>query len=90
MAAFLLAAPVAAQMPEKFENLQYFPKDIPRDSLIQHMRAFSLTLGVRCQYCHTGGDGVSFRGVNFASDEKPAKRKARRVESRSGSVACTW
>jgi tetratricopeptide (TPR) repeat protein len=41
------------------------------------MREFSLSLNVRCQYCHTGGDGVSFVGVNFASDEKPAKVKAR-------------
>jgi len=66
-----------AQIPEKFENLQYFPKDIPRDSLIQVMRGFSFSLGVRCQHCHAGGDGVSFEGVKFASDEKPAKRNAR-------------
>lgn len=71
------AGAAGAQIPDRFENLQYFPKDIPRDSLIQHMRGFSLTLGVRCQYCHAGGDGVSFAGVNFASDDKPAKRKAR-------------
>lgn len=75
---FVTAAGAAsAQIPERFENLQYFRKDIPRDSLIQAMRGFSLTLGVRCQYCHAGGDGVSFTGVNFASDDKPAKRKAR-------------
>jgi hypothetical protein len=80
LAALLFATAVGtagAQMPERFENLQYFPKDIPRDSLIQQMRTFSLTIGVRCQYCHVGGDGISFAGVNFASDEKPAKRKAR-------------
>jgi tetratricopeptide (TPR) repeat protein len=73
----LLASASQAQIPEKFENLQYFPKDIPRDSLIQRMRGFSFTLGVRCQYCHAGGDGVSFAGVVFSSDEKPTKRKAR-------------
>ena len=66
-----------AQMPEKFENLQYFPKDIPRDTLVNIMRGFSFALGVRCQYCHTGGDGVSFQGVDFKSDEKLAKRRAR-------------
>jgi tetratricopeptide (TPR) repeat protein len=59
------------------QNLQYFPKDIPRPQLIQRMREFSFALDVRCQYCHAGGDGVSFDGVNFASDEKPAKVKAR-------------
>lgn len=59
------------------ENLRHFPKDIPREQLIQRMREFSFALGVRCQYCHAGGDGVSFDGVVFASDEKMAKVKAR-------------
>ena len=69
--------PLRAQIPQKFENLQFFPKDIPRDSLIQIMRGFSFALGVRCQYCHAGGDGISFQGVNFASDEKATKKNAR-------------
>jgi tetratricopeptide (TPR) repeat protein len=74
----LAAAPsVSAQLPEKFENLQYFRKDIPRDTLVNIMRGFSFALGVRCQYCHAGGDGISFQGVDFKSDDKPAKRKAR-------------
>jgi hypothetical protein len=72
-----LARPVAAQIPEKFENLQYFPKEIPRDTLVNIMRGFSFALGVRCQFCHAGGDGVSFEGVNFASDDKVTKRNAR-------------
>ena len=67
----------AAQTPPPLENLQYFPKDISRERLIQRMREFSFALNVRCQYCHAGGDGVSFEGVNFASDEKAAKRSAR-------------
>jgi hypothetical protein len=65
------------QPPWKGENLQYFPKDIPRPQLVQRMREFSFALDVRCQHCHAGGDGVSFDGVNFASDEKPAKVMAR-------------
>jgi tetratricopeptide (TPR) repeat protein len=67
----------AAQIPEKFENLQHFPKDISRDALVQQMREFSFALNVRCQYCHAGGDGISFEGVSFKSDEKVAKQKAR-------------
>ena len=63
--------------PWKGENLQYFPKDISRQQLTQRMREFSFALNVRCQYCHPGGDGISFQGVVFASDEKPAKVKAR-------------
>ena len=61
----------------KGENLQHFPKTITREDLVQRMREFSFALGVRCQYCHTGGDGISFEGVVFASDDKPAKVKAR-------------
>jgi len=66
-----------AQIPSQFENLQYFAKDIPRDALIQRMREFSFALGVRCQYCHAGGDGISFAGVSFSADDKDAKVKAR-------------
>ena len=79
LAATVAGAPAAAsaQIPEKFENLRFFPTDIPRDSLLQVMRGFSFALGVRCQYCHTGGDAVSFQGVDFASDDKPQKRNAR-------------
>lgn len=71
------AQTVSAQMPERFQNLQVLPTGIARDSLIQIMRGFSFALGVRCQYCHAGGDGISFAGVSFDSDEKAAKRKAR-------------
>ena len=71
------ATAAASQIPQKFENLQFFPRDTPRDSLLQVMRGFSFALGVRCQHCHAGGDGVSFEGVNFASDDKAAKRNAR-------------
>jgi len=70
----LLGQPPA---PWKAENLQYFPKDISRQALTQRMREFSFALGVRCQYCHPGGNGITFDGVSFPSDEKPAKAKAR-------------
>ena len=77
--AFVTVA-AAQQQPEtpwKGKNLQYFPPASSRDVVVQRMREFSFALGVRCQYCHAGGDGVSFEGVDFASDDKPAKRKAR-------------
>lgn len=70
-------AQAPAQPPWKGQNLQFFPADIPRPQLVQRMREFSFALGVRCQHCHAGGDGISFDGVDFASDDKPAKRKAR-------------
>lgn len=66
-----------AQIPDSFTNLKVLPRDIARDSLIQIMRGFSLSLNVRCQYCHVGGDGQSFVGVEFAKDDDPDKRTAR-------------
>ncbi len=77
--ALLLATAAGAAPPEKPKNLRYFPKTIARDALIQRMREFSFALGVRCQHCHAGGDGVSFDGVNFSSDAKPAKVTAREM-----------
>ena len=80
----LAGASADAQIPEKFENLQVLPKDIPRDTLISIMRGFAGSLGVRCTYCHVeretapgapaGGGGLN---LNFASDDKPPKNKAR-------------
>lgn len=77
LAAVTPAAGQAPQAPWKGRNLQYFPADITREALVQRMREFSFALDVRCQHCHSGGDGVSFDGVDFPSDDKPAKVKAR-------------
>ena len=68
---------VRAQIPDKFTNLKVLPSDITRDSLVRIMRGISLSLNVRCQYCHVGGDGVSFAGVTFEKDDDPDKLKAR-------------
>jgi Photosynthetic reaction centre cytochrome C subunit len=76
MLLFLLSLGVV-QIPDSFTNLKVLPPGIARDSLIQVMRGFSLQLGVRCQYCHVGGDGQSFAGVQFAKDDSPHKRRAR-------------
>jgi hypothetical protein len=76
-AAVVSAHEATAQIPERFQNLQVLPAGITRDSLVQIMRGFSFALGVRCQHCHAGGDGISFEGVAFDSDDKAAKQKAR-------------
>jgi hypothetical protein len=85
LAALLLAvvaASAGAQQPgqgppPRAENLKVLPKDIPRDSLIQAMRAISLSLGVRCTYCHVSTDSAGVERFQFARDDKPAKDKAR-------------
>lgn len=76
LAALLSASSAAAQIPERFTNLKVLPENIPRDSLVQVMRAFASSLGVRCRYCHApraqGSDEL-----NFASDGRTEKEKAR-------------
>jgi len=69
--------PAEAQVPDKFTNLQYFPKTISRQELLGNMRGFSFSLGVRCQFCHAGKDGNKLDQVDFASDEKDTKKTAR-------------
>jgi tetratricopeptide (TPR) repeat protein len=73
----LAALPVGAQVPDKFTNLQYFPKTISRQDLLENMRGFSFSLGVRCQFCHAGKEGNKLDQVDFASDEKDTKKTAR-------------
>lgn len=73
-----LPARAHAQFPTKFENLKVLPKDIPRDSLLNIMRGFTVALGQRCTYCHVSEPGPNGRErLLFAKDDKPTKRKAR-------------
>jgi hypothetical protein len=70
----LLAGFASAQMPEKFTNLQVFPKDIQKEKLMATMRNFTFSLGVRCDYCHAE---TADHKMNFASDDKDEKKTAR-------------
>ena len=72
---FGLAALAEAQIPQTFTNLQLHPKDISRVELVSVMRGFAGALGVRCNHCHVGPDNLE--GMDFATDEKEAKRIAR-------------
>lgn len=64
------------QLDEKPKNLQYFPKDTTRQALIQTMRGFSFSLGVRCEYCHVQKTANS-HDLDFAADDKQEKKTAR-------------
>jgi len=65
--------------PPAPKNLKVLPKDWPRDSVMVVMRAFAGGLGVRCQYCHVGREGMPLDSFDFASDEKPTKETAREM-----------
>lgn len=73
----VLGVSVAAQVPDRFANLQVLPKDIPKQELTNLMRGFSFSLGVRCVTCHVGKSDGSLNEMDFASDTKETKRKAR-------------
>jgi hypothetical protein len=75
LTALFVAGSAAAQVPDKFTNLQVLPKDIPKPELTSMMRGFAFALNVRCNYCHSPKkDGP---GMDFASDEKETKKTAR-------------
>ena len=84
-----------AQIPAKFENLQVFPKDVPRDTLIAAMRSFTASLGVRCSFCHVEREGpppamgpgmTPGPNLDFASDAKDHKKTARVMMRMADSV----
>jgi tetratricopeptide (TPR) repeat protein len=79
-ALILAAAPLRAQgrfPPDSLVNLKFFPKNTPVRQLIDTMRFFTFALGVRCQYCHVGQEGMPLDSFNFRSDDKRTKRTAR-------------
>ncbi len=65
--------------PDSLVNLQFFPNDIETRELIGHMRGFAMGLGVRCQYCHVGEEGMPLAEFDFPSDEKTTKQIAREM-----------
>jgi len=72
-----LGAPSKAQIPEEFSNLQLLPEDIGQRDLINVMRGFASSLGVRCNHCHVGENTATLEDFDFASDEKETKKIAR-------------
>ncbi|HEX2091071.1 MAG TPA: c-type cytochrome [Longimicrobiaceae bacterium] len=73
----LAPVPAIAQIPDRFENLEILPRDIPRDSLIQIMRGFTSALGVRCNHCHVARDSAGTERLDFRSEARPEKEQAR-------------
>jgi tetratricopeptide (TPR) repeat protein len=74
----LTAGAARAQFPPAAAtNLKVLPAGISVDSLLEAMAGFTRALGVRCTYCHAGRDGQPLDSIDFASDLRPAKEKAR-------------
>jgi len=73
----LFGMPTAAQIPDKFTNLQVLPNDISKKELQSTMRGFAFALNVRCNYCHAKKTDGEKPGLDYASDEKDTKKTAR-------------
>jgi Photosynthetic reaction centre cytochrome C subunit len=79
-ATMMLASSAAAQNtfpPASFKNLQVLPKDSPARVVVGTMKGFANNLGVRCQFCHVGKEGLPLEEFDFVSDEIPKKKTAR-------------
>ena len=82
VAALLLASapPLFAQNafpPTSFKNLQVLPKDSNARVVVGTMKGFAMNLGVRCQFCHVGKEGLPLEEFDFVSDEIQQKKTAR-------------
>ena len=79
-----LAASVSARAQQfpglqpPYKNLQIFPKDTTAAVLVNAMKEFTRSLGVRCEHCHVG-EGNDLNTFDFAADTKPAKVTARKM-----------
>ena len=90
----LVAAAAAAQetqpprwsWPERAENLQQLPEDLPPERLRAVMTGFTRALGVRCSYCHVGEEGQPLSSYDFPADGNPMKVTARRMLAMLGDV----
>lgn len=60
----------------KYENLKVLPKNTTKQQLDSIMKHFSMSLGVKCTYCHVRGNGEK-RDFDFASDSSNHKLAAR-------------
>ena len=72
--------------PDKFANLQIFPKDTTPGVVINAMKGFTRALDVRCQFCHVGEEGLPLEKFDFVADTKPEKQTARMMIRMVGEI----
>jgi Photosynthetic reaction centre cytochrome C subunit len=64
---------------EGFKNLKVLPENITDKQLDSVMHNFSISLGVHCNFCHARKADTAQRGLDFASDKKDEKNRAREM-----------
>ena len=73
------AQPAGKFPPDSLVNTRVIPRSTPVSQVTGMMRNFAAELGVRCQYCHAGEEGLPLERFDFASDEKRTKLVAREM-----------
>ncbi len=63
--------------PPPFKNLKILPKNISEEALDSIMEHYSVSLGVKCGFCHVHSEDNKIWDV--ASDAKPEKLIARKM-----------
>src|SRR5262245_66523116 len=84
LALMLCASGISAQAPGRFPpdslvNVKVIPKNTPVIQVVGMMRNFTFALGVRCQFCHMGEEGMPLAQFDFVKDEKRTKLVARQM-----------
>ncbi|MEO5798749.1 MAG: c-type cytochrome [Gemmatimonadales bacterium] len=75
----LLAQGVGKFPPDSLVNTQVIAHGTPVMQVVGQMRNFTGALGVRCQFCHVGEEGMPLDKFDFASDQKRTKLVARQM-----------
>jgi hypothetical protein len=65
--------------PDSLVNTQVIAHGTPVPQVIGQMRNFAGALGVRCQFCHVGEEGMPLDKFDFVSDQKRTKLVARQM-----------
>jgi cytochrome c553 len=73
-----------------FKNLKILPKDISKKALDSTMEYYAASLGVRCGFCHARNSDTTKRGLDFASDAKEEKSRAREMMTMTTYVNTTY
>lgn len=65
--------------PDSLVNTKVIPRNTPVIQVVGMMRSITSALGVRCQFCHVGEEGMPLERFDFAKDEKRTKLVARQM-----------
>ena len=66
------------EKPVHYQNLKVLPKSTTKKEMDSIMKHFSMSLGVRCNFCHVRGNDAQ-RNFNFADDSSKNKLVARNM-----------